>query len=273
MEYREYAPAERLASIVHCVWTLEGDARELDDEVQPILPDGRPELVLHFGDAFERVDAGGASERQPPVLFAGQLTRQLLLRPTGRISVVGVRFHSYGAASLIPVPQNELVGRTVGVDLLSKSLFRSLSEVRASATSVEQAVRMVQHDLTRAARMDRLDHTVRRAGDAIHSSCGLVSIEALAGGLGITRRHLERLFKTHVGMSPKRLARVVRFQHALHVLDRADSSSPGAETAAACGYADQAHFVREFRELCGQSPSAHLLQRAELTGFFLTASA
>ena len=40
-------------------------------------------------------------------------------------------------------------------------------------------------------------------------------------------------------------------------------------TAAACGYADQAHFIRECQDVCGHPPGAHLLQRGELTGFFM----
>jgi AraC-like DNA-binding protein len=47
----------------------------------------------------------------------------------------------------------------------------------------------------------------------------------------------------------------------------------GALAAHACGYADQAHFIRDFRELAGCSPGVHLLERAELTGFFTRATA
>ena len=92
VEYIECAPPPALASIVRCVWTLDGHARDLHEAVQPVLPDGCPELIVHFGDPFERVHANGAVERQPPLLVAGQLTSQLLLRATGRIAVAGIRF-------------------------------------------------------------------------------------------------------------------------------------------------------------------------------------
>jgi len=95
-----------------------------------------------------------------------------------------------------------------------------------------------------------------------------VSIDRLARHVGLTRRHLERRFQLLVGVSPKRLARIVRFQRALRMLERADAGQRGTRTAMACGYADQAHFVREFRELAGCPPEAHLLRHAELDGFF-----
>ncbi len=62
-----------------------------------------------------------------------------------------------------------------------------------------------------------------------------------------------------VGISPKRFARITRFQHALRVLEQADVREKGAYTAARCGYADQAHFVRECREISGAPPRANLL--------------
>jgi AraC-like DNA-binding protein len=64
----------------------------------------------------------------------------------------------------------------------------------------------------------------------------------------------------------------MRFQHALRLLDQPDAASGGAHAAAECGFADQAHFTRDFRELAGCPPSQHLLRKAELTGFFIAAS-
>ena len=85
----------------------------------------------------------------------------------------------------------------------------------------------------------------------------------------MTRRHLERQFLTTVGVTPKRLARLARFQNVLAMLQDSNTRRPGAETAAACGYADQSHFIRDFRQFAGMSPSAHLLRQGELTGFFI----
>jgi AraC-like DNA-binding protein len=84
----------------------------------------------------------------------------------------------------------------------------------------------------------------------------------------MTRRHLERKFLSTVGMAPKRLARITRFQHALRILEDSGSDSRGTETAATCGYADQAHFIRDFRDLAGCPPGEHLLRQGELTGVF-----
>jgi AraC-like DNA-binding protein len=268
MLYAEVPPLPRLAGMIDRLWTLSGDATSLGADTQPVLPDGCPELIMHFGDAFERVHSNGVVERQSTIIFAAQLTSQLLLRPTGLIRVLGVRFHPYGAAALIKAPQHELTGMTIGVDALAGPLGRALQEVRDSAADLDQAVTRVQHTLLRWLEPDRIDPRVRCAVQAINRRRGLVSIGDVAASVSTTRRHLERRFLESVGVTPKRLARITRFQHALRILENSNSPAPGTHTAATCGYADQAHFVRDFRDLAGCPPGEHLLRQGELTGVF-----
>ena len=267
MRYREYGPSPSLAPIVHCVWTLEGHAREFAD-VQPVLPDGRPEIILHLGDPFDRIEAGRPQQRQPAIIFAGQLLGPLTLRPTGSVAVVGIRLQPHGAAALFKQPQDDLVGSTIGVNDLSPRLSRVLNGVRDRTSSVHEAAQIVQQCLETCVDSSRVDRRVRAAVGYIGSTRGLVTVEDLARRVGLTARHLERRFKQTVGVSPKRLARITRFQRALRKLETLDSPQRGTDTAALCGYADQAHFIRDFRELAGCPPGAHLMRQAELNGFF-----
>jgi AraC-like DNA-binding protein len=267
MRYQEVPPAPQLAAIVQCVWLLEGDASGGGGDPEPVLPDGRPELVLHFGDPFERITAPGQAVAQPSLIIAGQVTSPLLLRPTGRVAVVGIRFHPHGASGLVPAPLHELAGLTIDAGVLFPRLARELANV-GSDGDLGRTAAAVQQVLLRWASPGRVDPRVRFAVEAIERSKGRVSVDRLSRALNITRRHLERRFLDDVGATPKRLARISRFQHALRMLERFESL-PGAETAAACGYADQSHFIRDFRRLAGCSPSQHLLRQGELTGFFI----
>jgi len=256
-----------LTSTVHCVWTLEGHARELA-EVQPILPDGRPEIILHLGEPFDRIEPDSTQLRQPATLFAGQLLNSLSLQPTGVVAVVGIRLQPHGAAALLDCPQDDLVGATIGVDALSKGLARDLEDVRMRSTSVSALARAVQQCLLTRVDRSRVDPRVGLAVDYIRDARGMVTVDDLARRVDLTGRQLERAFKRTVGVSPKRLARIMRFQRALHMLEHVASRQRGTQTAATCGYADQAHFIRDFRELAGCPPGAHLMRRAELNGFF-----
>ena len=272
MQYEELRPIPRLRPIVECLWTLTGHAADLGGHDQPVLPDGRPELVLHLGDPFERIDVSGRRDQQPTVLFAGQLTGQLMLRPTGRIRILGVRFHPFGASALGVAPMDRLSGLTIGVGDVSAPIARALARVQDATDDPSAAAALVQQSLVRLVDPGRIDDRVRYAVEAIGRRRGQISISRLASALSCTRRHLERRFLETVGVGPKRLARIARFQHALQLLDRSDQAPNGAATAAACGYADQAHFIRDFRDLAGCAPGEHLMRQAVLTGLFTEGS-
>jgi AraC-like DNA-binding protein len=260
MRFREIAPVPELHSIVECIWTLESEPGEAGGHVEPVLPDGCPELVMQFGDRFERVNTDGSAGQQSDILFAGQLTRQLSLRPTGAVATLGVRFRPGSAAAILKMPQQPLLGTTLGIDALDGSLSRELARIRDNSRSPADAIDGVQACLSAR---------VLAAVGMIRRHQGRVAVAGVATWLGVTRRHLERRFDTLVGISPKRLARIARFQRALRMLQQPAGS--GAVTALECGYADQPHFIRDFTELAGCPPGAHLLRHAQLSGFFTRA--
>ena len=268
MRYREHPPSAGLAPFVECIWTLGGHAGELGGELQPVLPDGRPEMIVHFGDPFDRVEPDVPAERQPGLIFAGQLGRRLVLGPTGRIATLGVRFRPHGAAAFVDAPQHELSGATLPIDVVDRRLAAAALRVRETCASAEEAVAAIDRELARLARGAPVDLRVATAVHSIARSGGTVPVELLAHRLNLTRRQLERLFATAVGLSPKRLARLTRFQRAIRLLESDHGGPRGIRTAHACGYADQAHFIRDFQALAGCAPGAHLLARAEITAFF-----
>ncbi len=95
------------------------------------------------------------------------------------------------------------------------------------------------------------------------------SKSALATELGCSRKHLVAQFHEQIGAAPKTIARILRFQHAVRLFNRASATSPvsGADIASACGYFDQAHFIKDFRQLAGITPTEYLRQRIpDLTG-------
>jgi AraC-like DNA-binding protein len=268
VHYEEHPPLAALTAFIERVWTLEGHASLLRGALQPVLPDGRPELIMHLGDRFDRIPVYGHPERQDDLIFAGQLTSQLVLRPTGAIKVLGIRFEPFGASTLFRIPQHELSGLTLDLAAISPSLARELRRVQETATSLAAASVASQHAMLPFLGHTTPDRRIRHAVNEITRRRGVVSIDRISTATGLTRRHLERQFRQQVGVGPKRLARITRFQHALQLLEGTDSTQRGTLTAAACGYADQAHFIRDFWDLAGCPPTEHLLTRGVLTGFF-----
>ena len=94
MQYQQFSPPLDLAQWVECVWVLRG---AVAPEGQTILPDGRMELVFHFGSP-----PATAAGPQPEALIAGQMISALHLTPRGDMDALGVRLQPAAGACLSP---------------------------------------------------------------------------------------------------------------------------------------------------------------------------
>jgi transcriptional regulator GlxA family with amidase domain len=83
------------------------------------------------------------------------------------------------------------------------------------------------------------------------------SVAAVAADLGVSERHLRRVFRATVGMSPKQFARLARFRRAVGTA-RENSRLTWADVAATAGYYDQPHLIADFHAIAGASPRALL---------------
>ena len=224
---------------------------------------------MQFGDPFERIDTDGSAERQSDMLFAGQLTRQLALRPMGAVATLGVRFRPgkrgrYPPDAAAAAPRNDARRRRA----------RRLSGARAgdgsetTSRSSAEAVDRVQELSVRAARFRVARSTSARGGRD----------GPAASGSGGDRRgcHAAR-YDAPSSRAPLRHAgwHLTKAPGAHRPLPAraamCSSRQEAAGTALECGYADQPHFIRDFTELAGCPPGAHLLRHAQLSGFFTRA--
>ncbi len=105
------------------------------------------------------------------------------------------------------------------------------------------------------------------AWDRLHATDGAFPVTALASELGWSRRRLGAAFRDQVGLPPKLLARILRFDRVVARL-RTQDPERWADVAYDAGYYDQAHFNRDFRELAGITPSAFLASRLPDGGGF-----
>src|SRR5215467_1656799 len=106
MSYWQIRPSAAVARFVECYWVLEDDSPSSAD-VQRIVPDGSPELILNLGHPFESC-RGERWQAQPDYFFVGQITGPMMVRPAGVAKVLGIRFRPNGAAALLGMPMDEL---------------------------------------------------------------------------------------------------------------------------------------------------------------------
>ena len=227
------------------------------------LPSGEAELLVNFGTPYRVVDpaCAGRSTEHHRVTVVGVHNRSVLTEGTGVQHVLVVRFRPIGAGLFLGLPMSELTNRLVELDDIDAGLTQRVIERLSTAPDWE----------TRFAIMDSLIAARLAAGRAprpamtwawerLRDTGGRVGIGALAKELGCSHRHLVAQFREHVGLAPKAVARVLRFNRVLQRVRRADRVN-WAEIAQDCGYFDQAHCIRDFRTFAGCTPTELMSRR------------
>jgi len=195
---------------------------------------------------------------------AGMTDGPTTVRHEGVAKAIQIDLSPLAARALLGVPGGDLAGVTVELndllgreaDLLVERLREAPdAEARARAVDVALLERLRRRSGAAAA---VVAPDVARAWQLLERSGGRLRVEALAAELRCSRRHLARRFAAEVGLGPKAVGRILRFERAQELWTRA----PMAEVAARAGYADQAHLSREVRALTGRSPGALRAERA-----------
>lgn len=261
MRYAEYASSQGLAAIADCFWILEGDG---SGAPEPIIPDGRVEIVIHYGARFHQHYADGRVERQPASMIVGQMLAPICIGHTGRAGVAAIRLRPAAARAVIRCSAAEITGRVVDLEALF-GRTETLRERLALARDDRARVAVLEHWLVALVRATPARET-GSAVAAIAASAGTVDLVAVASAAGLSLRQLERRFLVDVGVAPKTFARTVRLQAALR---RIAAGQALADVAVACGYYDQPHMTRDFSRLAETSPAAWQRHAGILTPLFV----
>lgn len=274
MKYWENKPSPALAQQLECFWFVSDSDKTADGgAAERVLPDGCLEWIFHLGAPFERAMPSGASgawERQPRSFVVGQLTRFFLLRPTGRVDIMGVRFKPGGAYRFLPLPLDSLVDDNVATaDVWGREGAWIEAAVQEASSHIERQQLVEEFLCGKLAGTTPRPRLEAAVGEIVRSR-GETRVRDVAGQLNLSSRQLEREFRAGVGLSPKVLARTMRFQNLLRLVGESPLRQ-WAHLALDGGYADQPHMVREFREFAGQSPSERQQTRAgELASHFIS---
>ncbi|TPK61723.1 helix-turn-helix transcriptional regulator [Mesorhizobium sp. B2-4-19] len=184
-------------------------------------------------------------------LFAGPV----MIESFGAACCIQVNFTPLGARRFFRLPMSELTDSMVVLDDVLGAEGTALREQLGNAPDWASRFDLAEAFVT--ARLERAAETpleIAWAYDRIIASGGRARISSIAEELGWSRKHLAGSFCNAIGIGPKTLSRIVRFNRALG-LSRGQTAD-WADIAADCGYADQAHLVREFRDLAGETPTA-----------------
>jgi AraC-like DNA-binding protein len=242
--YVERRPAPALAAFVSSVW-VQQIAPDAGAYPQRNLPSGGVELVWPLGSA-------------PRVV--GPLTGPQVETITPGTTIVGLRFRPGAAAAALDTPPSELVDTRVNWSELARHPMGRALDIAEPAVAAAELQRLV---VARLGDADELDPLVARAVRLL-MPWQSNAVRSLTTELYISERQLRRRCLDAVGLAPKTLHRILRFQGFLALVQSSLARGPGPaddgldRLAVDAGYADQAHLTRECVRLAGVPPRSFL---------------
>jgi AraC-like DNA-binding protein len=233
-------PSEALAPFVAHFWQVRWSLR------RPVTVETLPHPTVHL--VFERAGAVRRAE------VAGAGTRLFRRRLAGRGWVFGIKFRPAAFSPLAPGAMRALADRVVPIEAVLGDAGAALAAAVFRARDLP--ARIAAAEATLGARLGALPPALARLRDLVERMAAdhaLLRVADASAALAVDDRTLQRRFHDHVGVTPKQVIRRYRVHEAIERL-KTDDPPPLAALAAELGYADQAHFARDFKLAVGQTP-------------------
>lgn len=229
-----------------------------------IVPTGFISLIFHRGN---RIFSASGNTFQPKAFLCGHETVYTDLEYTGQIDMICVVFQPAGAKAFFNLPMSELNGLRVDIHDLGDQLLTDLQKSLEDAITNEHCVLLIEQFLLNRIKM-LADYNLKRIDTAIRQINNQpTELNALAESSCLSSRQFNRVFTEYVGTGPKEFQRIIRFQRALFTLQHQPETNL-AQLAAACGYYDQPHLIKEFKTFSGYTPVEYMATCPPYSDYF-----
>lgn len=265
MFYREILPHPSLRPYIHMYGILNEENVFPETQHENVPPSVGKGLIFWLNPKHKvLVNNGTYSELLPPGFILPQGTRSNLWTHHGGFQTFAIIFRPGRFRRFFPFPSIEYLNSLLKFEDLTDPDLLNFYESIHLAASMEERVQLSNRFFLKKLsgirdKNDLCDFVIKR----LHTDLEL-KISDLSEELRLSERHLRRVFTREIGIQPKPYQKLVRISAALERLGSTKFESI-TEVAYQCGYYDQAHFIENFKEFTGMTPTEHLRRTVSVT--------
>ena len=239
MPFTYYQPHVSLQEHIHSYWILSG----CDDVVDVLFPDGCVDIIYNAGVSFY-VEEKDTLLLSGKAYLGGALTEAIkAIIPRG-VELCGVRVHPGCFADFYPARMlSDITNACIPVPDNYFPLLESAETFTGSLDTFYLEKRKI------------FANPVKNYTRELIRLNGNCNMERVAGSTCITLRQMERWYKKYVGLTPKQLSKILKFNYALTLIENKKYDETLLDIALKAGYYDHAHFSKEFKKIAGCTPS------------------
>ncbi len=247
MKFETYIPCDILKPFISSLVVQETS----NEATYKVLPDTGLVIGFQYKGKLSRIE--NQNELSLSTFgISGLADHPRTFKNSPDIGSVLVFFRDAGATPFFRQPLHELFRESVSLDnFMLRSELLCLEERLAEATTDLSRIAIVENFLIKRMIHSEPDPLALAAVSLIHNSKGNIRIKELTERLNISQSPLEKRFRQAVGASPKKFASIVRLKH---VIAQYDPKNSLTELGYQTGFYDQAHFIKEFKSLTGDTP-------------------
>ncbi|HEV8190378.1 MAG TPA: AraC family transcriptional regulator [Ktedonobacterales bacterium] len=259
-----FTPPERpLAPFVAVIWVFESDVGLPSADSRMIVPDGRAKILVPYRNSLcAAVNQRLMNALEQQIFLVGLQSNPAIIESTATTTnTIGVELTPQGLYHLFHLRMQDIANRMVSFDELFGAWGARLQTMVGDREDPQDKIGVLQTALTRLFATNEREYApLDRALELLVQTHGMMRVADLASDMGYTQRYVDRLFQEHVGLAPKLLARILRFQQGYHLWMQ--QPAPPAYGDNRLGrlqsyYVDQSHFIHEFKRFTGYTPQRY----------------
>jgi AraC-like DNA-binding protein len=255
-------PSAELEPCIESFWVFESPIGMPLADRSMAAPNGCAKLIIPYENSLTSVADGRVQvSREQGLYFVGNRDTSTLIHSSSvKTGFIAIEFKSFGAYPIFGIPMHETTNRLLDSDEVFPRWGREVREALRNREGAARKVGFIQDELIKLLRKNnRWNGLVEFCVQSLKDSHGRMPIGALERKTGYTRRYLDLLFREHVGLSPKILGGIFRFQK-FYAKWASGQSFDLLKEDLHEHYFDQAHFTKEFRKMTGYSPRRFTLE-------------
>ncbi|MDJ1471034.1 helix-turn-helix domain-containing protein [Cytophagaceae bacterium DM2B3-1] len=256
MFLQSVTPLLPLRPFIDSFWVFESDFGVPFTSSRVIVPNGKPKIIIPYLNGLLAQDRSGSQERKEgEIHFVGNWDQSVVISSnTRKTGTIIIELTPAGAYRFAKIAMQEVSNQIIGFSDLYGTLGKNLQEQIGNIDYLSEKIRKIQQFLlSQLLVLNQHQGIVDFVTNSIYKSQGRIEIKELEQKTGYSKRYLSLLFNEYIGISPKTLAAIVRFQRFYHLWANAPSPSFYKDDLYQFYY-DQSHFIKEFKRFTGYSP-------------------
>jgi AraC-like DNA-binding protein len=244
-------PSPTVSGYVNGILVIE-NIHQRDAFTIPLYANGSPTLV------FQTVKATKQNQTVGHLTLYGQTIRPDELIFHEAVTLIAYFFYPHSLKSLFGFSANELTDCSIDLNFFKQSREINLADQLLNANSLKNRLLLIDRFILKLASSSNIDtRKIFYVTNELRKNYSIGTLADIQTKLNTTERSLQRLFETHVGISPKMFNRICQFQSAFQQLNQYQFSKL-SDLAFENGFSDQSHFIRVFKEFTGITPKEYI---------------